>query len=204
MPKITHREYKIDGQYVKIDVCYSARNKRFYAIFPPQIAAVLDQTMTTGDTQDEAEKHLDLCINEYGNRKTTEAKVIFYTFKSMVRPINYDGPNQSSGNTEMCSMGVALDLYFRVGYVIRNPTESSPVNKGELFLNENHERDDYLHYESMNYLGYTPEREQFFIAFREWLASGITKMQDFFKQAELPVLMDEAIRSQKALLFKES
>jgi hypothetical protein len=204
MPKITHVPYRIDKQDIDFTIAYSVKRRIFYVTLPRFIAGVLgcDIPEIIGDTQREAENNLHKAIEEYGKRKATEQKVIFYTFASMVRPIDFDDLNTANGLSELCTEGVALDLWFRVGYIIRNPTDFQ-----ETYLLENREKPQFsskLGQRWVRYMSYTKEREVFFMKFREWLVEGIEKMSKFFKETELPVLMDELVRNRKALPFKDS
>jgi len=191
--------WKIDGKRIDFIIAYSIKDREFYVTLPGWMAGVVEKSDVKAKTQHEVEKQLHDTIEEYGKRKRTEKKVIFYTFKSMIRPINFDGPNMAEGNTEMCTTGIALELWFRIGYVIKNP-----VNYRDVFVDENHEDNNQLDsYESVNYMDYTPEREKFFLAFREWLGQGIERMRDFFKQVkDTPQLIDKAVR-QKQLPYEE-
>lgn len=205
MPKITTFTFPISGKDAVFTIAYSLKRGEFYAVLPLWMAGILQTTEVIGKTHYAVESSLRDAIEKYGKLKAVEEKVIFYVFKSMVRDLNFEGDNSAQGLDQMCSEGAALDLWFRVGYVIRNPTEHQ-----EIYLNENHEKPRQsgvfgaLANRWVHYMPYTPEREQFFLAFREWLISGIEKMQSFFKETELPALMDEVIRSQKSLPFKAS
>jgi len=156
--------------------------------------------IVVGKDQHEIEKNIAEAIKEYGRRKTVEIKVIFYTFKSMVRELNFDGDNSACGYSEMCSLGVGLDLWFRIGYVIKDPTQHY-----EIYVNEKHEK--FEHYLNIGspYMVWTKEREQFFLAFREWLIGGVEKMQGFFKDTKaLPQLMDNVIRKNQLPFIQKS
>lgn len=203
MPKISTWSWRIDGKDVTFTIAYSLKDATFYANLPPWMAGVLNKQTIYGKTHREIELSLHEAVKEYGKRTRTEQKVIFYVFKSMVRPLNFEGDNEAHGLDEMCSEGVALDLWFRVGYIIKDPAESL-----EIYLTEKHEiprsggvfgamKNRWVHY-----MPYTKEREQFFLAFRKYLVDGITTMNDFFKkETELPQLIDEMIRKRKALPF---
>jgi hypothetical protein len=206
MPKITSWHWEVDGKDVEFKIVYSLADARtrtippFHADLPLWMAGVLDQKAVYGETHTDVEQGLREAVTEYGKRKSTEQKVIFYVFKSMVRELNFEGPNESRGLDEMCSEGVALDLWFRVGYIVRDPTKDRNV-----YLTENHEHPEHSLFGTLinqwtHYMPYTKEREQFFLAFREYLVKGIVKMQDFFKEVQLPELIDETIRKQKRCL----
>lgn len=205
MPKITKRSYRINKKDIEFTIAYSLKDQEFYITLPDWMAGLLQTERLGAKTQWDVEQALEQAVKKYGNLTKLEEKVIFYTFKSMIRELNFEDDNAAQGLDEMCSEGVALDLWFRVGYVVRDPTENR-----EIYLTEEHKCPRgagvfaALEYQWCHYMTYTPEREQFFLAFREWLITGIVKMGNFFKETELPVLMDELVRNRKALPFKDS
>jgi hypothetical protein len=202
MPKITKREYRINGKDVPFDICYSPAydNHYFYIKLPPWMAGVLNQPVLQARTQFELEQLLRETVDEYGKRMQTEVKVIFYRFQWQIREEQFDGQNNSGSSQDMtmCSEGVAVDLWFEAGYIIKDPTE----NYRDICVDINHhERSNSWAYRK--HMPYTQEREEFFRKFREWLITGITNMREFFKSDDLIEIMDNLIAS-NALPFKHT
>jgi hypothetical protein len=216
----TVREW-LDGKEIAFDLCYSvAKPARgysfsegsagfFYINLPKYIDDVLYTSnrisgRVTGETELECAKELKEVLKLYSELKTTEKKVIFYEYKSRVQPLDFNSDSISSGANEMCSKGVAMDLWFAVGYVINSPKTCTPSTNNELYLDADHKEACWRRNKTC-YMPYTPEREMFFLMFRDYLISGIEKMKAFFANSELamPLMIDNAIKS-KALPFRES
>jgi hypothetical protein len=148
-------------------------------------------------------RELKKALELYSELKTVEKKVIFYEYKSRVQPLDFNSDSISSGQDEMCSRGVAMDLWFAVGYVIKSPKTCIMSTGNELYLDADH-KEACWRWDKTRYMDYTPEREMFFMMFRDYLTSGIERMKAFFATSELamPAMIDMAIKN-KALPFKE-
>jgi hypothetical protein len=214
----TVREF-LDGKEVPFDLCYSVAKPAstysfssgsdgyFYINLPKHVADILYNgsrvPTVSATTELECVRELKKALTLYSELKTTEKKVIFYEYKSRVQPLDFNSDSISSGQGEMCSRGVAMDLWFAVGYVIKSPKTCIASTGHELYLDSDH-KEACWRYDKTRYMDYTSEREMFFLMFRDYLTSGIEKMKAFFEKSELavPMMIDSAIKN-KALPFKE-
>ena len=169
------------------------------------MSVVLETTRVTGSSETEVVQNLKDAITRYDNLLKTEKKVIFYRFASQIRPLdfkNWQDNGAIHANDEVFSNGVGLDLWFQVGYVLTSPKENNYHTGNELYLNADHEEADWRWNKTL-YMDFDESRLLFLVSFREYLVQGITRMQDFFKQDNLPKMM-EAIVNQNALPFKNA
>ena len=206
MPKVDTWNTRVQGKgWVKFNINYSSRDRTFNTHLPNWISDTINYAeKIEANTQRELEKKLLKIMEVYGKKTQIKKKVIFYQFLSQVRELAFRNPNSACvSNGEMCSSGVALDLWFEVGYLIDDPTDSflictdlhgTKIPFLSTMMRTSHE---------YPYMDYTEERERFFLAFREYLIDGIGRMRKFFSDTKnVPFLIDDAIQT-NLLPYKE-
>jgi len=194
MPVVKSETVRLHNKRFVIKTQYSPRQKEFYIILPEYIQKILNQKDVCSplvkpqdykgyyDPEEIVRKLLYKAIDEYNEKVKYEKKVIFYSFKSRIRDKDVY-PNISKNNSyhpdyQVNSNGVALDLWFNMGYVITNPTDGA-----EEYYSDAKKRfgDSYPRKpQGLKMMDYTDDRLMFFQSFREYLETGILNMATFF------------------------
>lgn len=175
-PIVSRRKIILHGRDYLWRVGYSpGHNERdFYMPLPEWVADTLHVKEVRDKTQYLVEKKWRKAIEEYENITATREKVVFYKFLSRVQPYGmplgdfFSGMSADTGKGEMISYGVAMNLWFMVGYTVTRE------NGGVDYLDENMKnwsKKGNTHCETMIW---TDAREQFFAEFREMMATQIS------------------------------
>lgn len=195
-------EYSIAGKWVRIPSNYSNRTNQFYINVPAPICETMNQlTVTSEASLNDVESRFRELLEAYSKKAKTRRAVIFYTFKSKVRPLNFIseapvgagyGQTRTIREDETDTRGVGIDLWFLHGY-----EETDPITLRRSYLNlEMKLIGDNFSSDRWKVMGYTEERLSFFIKFREYLKEGIERMQAFFSPAnDIPALIDAAVKT---------
>lgn len=201
--------YKIAGQEVKVASNYSVRDNEFYINVPAPVCETMGvNTVSSKDSLDAVERGFRALLVSYEEKAKTRREVIFYTFKSKVRPLQFIGEENNFGyrsrgisfnpDYEVPTYGIGLDLWFLCGF-----TETNPNTGKRTYFDQSMNRigdDDTTHGE-WKIMDYSEARLDFFVAFRNYLKAGIENMQRFFSPSQnIPALIDQAMMT-KALPF---
>jgi hypothetical protein len=193
MPVVLTKTTGLHGKPFKLKINYSPKRKLFYINLPDYMASVLgkkevsmplvkpmDRKDASYDPQHSVEIRFNEAVKEYDALVESKQEVIFYTFKSRIKPIEFPGnTDEIHSDDEMFSAGIALDLWFSPGYITKHPVDDEVIFHD--LTGKKIGTSQWLN-RDWKYLSYTPEREAFFTAFRDYLKTGITKMKDFFAQ----------------------
>ena len=197
MPIVARYKIGLHGKDYIMQVGYSPRTKKFYVPLPDYVADLLGREQVEGENQRMAEQAFYDSITEYNAKAATTKKVIFYRFLSRIREYGSSLEESDSAYVskgEMISHGVALDLWFLVGYIIRTPDNQ------EEYLDEDKKKVGASH-SPWKYMDYTEERETFFREVRRMLTHQIEAMQNFFisNRDKVPELIDLGMTGRKFL-----
>ncbi len=193
MPVVSTESIRLHGSPFSLKINYSSPRKRFYINLPKYVASTLNQKdvsvpMIRPDDFEYKEydpefwvrNKFDEAVKQYDDIVQRKQKVIFYTFKSKVRPVGFPGSGSSiHPHHEVHTAGIGLDLWYCPGFILIHPVDSTRTFfdlSGKDLGNSTWTHSDW------RYMDYTPEREAFFEKFREYLENGITNMSTFFNQ----------------------
>lgn len=168
---------------------------------PDYVADVLAKKEIRADKQNTVERLWSEAIDEYDRITAKKEKVIFYKFLSRVQPYGmplggfFSGMSAHESKGEMISYGIAMDLWFIVGYTVS--TESGDVDYFDESMKKWGNRRD-RHCKTMIW---TETREIFFMEFRKVMKHQIDQMHDFFyaDRAKVPELIDLGMTGAKFL-----
>jgi len=198
MPIVARYKIGLHGKDFIMKVGYSPKTKQFYVPLPNYMADLLGIDQVEAENQAKVERDFYKAVKEYNEKSAKTKKVIFYKFLSRIREYGValdesDSAYESKG--EMISHGVALDLWFLVGYVVKTPDDR------EEYFNEDKKRVGGGWAHRWKYMDYTEARDLFFREVRKMLAKQIEAMQDFFisNRDKVPELIDVGMTGRKFL-----
>lgn len=200
MPIVARHKVRLHKRDFVRKIGYSPKHKDFYMPLPDYVGDLLGYEEVRAETQYAVERRWSEAIKEYDERASRIHKVIFYRFLSRIQPYGMPLGNYGSGMSayesrgEMISYGVAMDLWFLIGYVVRIPSGE------EDYLDENKKKIGRSA-SPRNYMDWTEAREAFFREFREVIVHQINRMHEFFYEDEskIPELIDLGMTGRKFL-----
>lgn len=195
MPKIGKKCIKINEEWVELILWYTQKKGFSYKGIPDDVLKLTNFGERVYQSEEDINRHLHECVDEYHEKMKITKKVISYTLKASTNLIrNKTGDFSYSGikpgvSKKFESMNGIGDI-FLFGFSYRVLIETSGTDKKHYYLiNEDGSTGYECHNDGLC-IDWTPTREQFFKDMVDSLQKLVYGVSDFFDQPDLLKLME--------------
>ena len=195
MPKVGIKQIKINERWVDLILWYTQKKGFSYKGVPDEVLRLTQFGNRVYQSEDEINRHLTECINEYHEKTKVTKKIISYTLKATTNLVMNQTGNGSysgikTGVSKKFETEHSFDDNYSFGFSYRILMEISGTDKKHYYLIN---KDGSTGYECRNdglCIDWTPAREQFFRDMSESLQKLVYGVSDFFDQPDLLQLME--------------